>query len=108
MRTHFAIAIAVAVVLLIGCNAINDPASPAPAVQGVVFDAASQQPVAGARIEIAGRIATTNANGQYYVAGVPNGAQALTASKDGYATYITDVRVTSDVNEKKLHLQPLS
>lgn len=86
-------------------NSVRDPIKLGPAVHGIVYDAATQEPIAGVRIEISGRVAMTNANGSYSIADVPHGMQALTASKGGYATYVTDVQVRSAANEKKFYLQ---
>jgi Carboxypeptidase regulatory-like domain len=93
------------VLMLAGCNHMNDPVQPGQPVQGFVYDAATQAAIADVRIEIAGRTAVSNANGYYAVADIPRGAQMLTATKPGYAPYVTDVQVASGANEKRFYLQ---
>jgi hypothetical protein len=94
-------------VFIAGCNNISDPVQLGPAVHGIVYDVATQAPIPGVRIEVAGRVAITNSNGSYYLADVPKGLQVLTATRTGYAKYVTDVQVASDANEKKFYLQPV-
>lgn len=101
--------LALSAFLFIGsCNAFQEPVTIAPAVHGIVYDAATRQPIDGVRIEVAGHITTTAANGSYSIADVPHGMQALTASKTSYATYVTDVQVATGVTEKKFYLQTMN
>jgi hypothetical protein len=99
--------LALVALLVFSCNTIDDPVSVGRAVHGIVYDAATQKPVEGVRIEIAGRATATAANGSYYLADTPPGMQALTASKSAYATYVTDVQVTTGLNQKKFYVQPV-
>ncbi len=57
---------------------------------GVVSDAAVRAPIADARISIANRTVTTNAQGEYAV-GIPRGNHALIVEADGYVPFRADV-----------------
>ena len=60
--------------------------SPTGTVRGTITDGVSQRPVPGARVSVEGSSlgAVTNAQGQYNLANVPEGSQALRANAIGY------------------------
>jgi hypothetical protein len=60
-------------------------------VAGVIIDAETRQPVAGAAMRTSQRSASTDASGRFTLIGLPRGA-ALTASAPGYAAR-TDIAV---------------
>lgn len=66
-------------------------------VQGTVTDAATSDPIAGAMVAVQGTAlqATTNAQGQYTIQNVPQGAQTAVASASGYASQNQSVTVTA-------------
>ncbi|MEQ1916954.1 MAG: carboxypeptidase-like regulatory domain-containing protein, partial [Gallionella sp.] len=88
--------------LLGGCGgAIPTPASNTATtttvtLQGQLTDAVSGQPIAGAKIEIGVRSATTDANGHYELTNVPANSGS-TVSRDYQAT-LTLTGVTSPIN----------
>ncbi|MEP7002539.1 MAG: carboxypeptidase-like regulatory domain-containing protein, partial [bacterium] len=62
--------------------------TPTGVITGVVTDARSRQPVAGASVTIAGTRfgAQTGTDGRFRIAGVPSGSLAVSARRIGYAT----------------------
>ncbi len=68
------------------------------AITGVVIDARSRQPVAGASVLIVGtRLgALTSADGRYRIGAVPTGSQSVSAKRLGYASQRRTVNAGSD------------
>ena len=62
-------------------------------ITGTVTDAATNLPLGGATISYGGGTATTNAHGQYTLAGVPEGTTSLTASAVYYTTQTQSIAV---------------
>ena len=56
-------------------------------LRGVVLDSVSQQPVAGAQVQLVGtnRAVATDASGVYSISGVPEGPATLRVQRIGYA-----------------------
>jgi hypothetical protein len=66
-----------------GVGLLDDLAS---SLAGVVTDSADASPIEGATVSASGRSATTNADGEYTLTGLPSGIYTVTASADGYYT----------------------
>lgn len=62
-------------------------------VTGRVVEGASQEPLAGAAVSVAGRNTVSGADGRFSVSGVPQGAQTVQASRIGFATATQQVNV---------------
>jgi TonB-dependent SusC/RagA subfamily outer membrane receptor len=86
-RSRFA-ALALGLAVALALLPSNAGAQQTGTVTGVVTDARSGQPVVGARVEIEGtRLAdATNQAGQFRVANVPAGSQAVVVRRLGYVT----------------------
>ena len=68
------------------------------AIKGLLLDAESRAPLAGARVALIGRAGwvVTEADGSFVLSGVPAGAQAITATIGGLRPVrVTDVEVTA-------------
>ena len=79
--------------IMAGCGGSSSSTPPGgnAVLNGRVLDAAGK-PVPGVRITVAGRTATTDANGNYRLTGLPNtGTWSVSASKAGYQTFNTTV-----------------
>jgi TonB-linked SusC/RagA family outer membrane protein len=65
-------------------------------VRGVVLDSVSQQPVAGAQVQLVGtnRSVSTDASGVYTISGVPEGPATLRVQRIGYAQATVPVTVS--------------
>ncbi|HMI42872.1 MAG TPA: carboxypeptidase-like regulatory domain-containing protein, partial [Gemmatimonadaceae bacterium] len=65
-------------------------------VRGVVLDSLSQQPVAGAQVQLVGtnRSVSTDASGVYTISGVPEGPATLRVQRIGYAQATIPVTVS--------------
>ncbi|HMG95208.1 MAG TPA: SusC/RagA family TonB-linked outer membrane protein, partial [Gemmatimonadaceae bacterium] len=65
-------------------------------VRGVVLDSVSQQPVAGAQVQLVGtnRSVSTDASGVYTISGVPEGPATLRVQRIGYAQATIPVTVS--------------
>jgi hypothetical protein len=75
----------------------------APTVSGFVYDGATYQPVAGAKIEVGGQqVSVTDANGGFKIAANDAGEQTLTAAKPGYVTYTASVDVRATMSTQKV------
>jgi len=64
-------------------------------ISGTLTDALTAAPIAGATVSYSGGSSTTNANGQYSLAGVPPGTYSLTASATGYASQTASVTASA-------------
>ena len=64
-------------------------------LRGTVLDSTSQQPVAGAQVQLVGtnRVVTTNTAGVYTLSGVPEGPATLRIQRIGYAQTTVPVTV---------------
>ncbi len=95
------------VLLAAACNNVKDPVSVdlGPSVSGRVYDAATRQPIAGARVEVGNRHTMSADNGAYYVIGSGRGMQPLTASKAGYVTYTTGIIVDDSISPRDIYLE---
>jgi thermitase len=72
------------------------PRAPATgSIAGKVTDAADGSPMAGAAVSDSARSALTNSNGEYTIAGVPQGSYTVTVSASGYNTASGSVSVVS-------------
>jgi TonB-dependent starch-binding outer membrane protein SusC len=70
--------------------------TPTGTITGRVTDAASQQPIAGVTVAVAGRSTLTRDDGRYLLIGVPAGSYELRAEVIGYARYTRQVTVPAD------------
>ena len=70
-----------------GTRAETAPPLRAGTVVGRVTDARTGQPLGGTTVEVSGTVlrASTDADGRYRLASVPNGAQVILARRIGYA-----------------------
>jgi thermitase len=64
-------------------------------IAGKVTDAADNSLISGATVSDGTRTATTDANGQYIISGVPVGSYTVTASATGYSTSSQGVSVVA-------------
>jgi len=64
-------------------------------ITGSVTDAQDGLPIVGAAVSDGTRTATTDASGEYTIAGVPPGDYEVTASKEGYKSSTSSVTVVS-------------
>jgi thermitase len=64
-------------------------------IAGKVTDAADNSFISGATVSDGTRTATTDASGQYIIAGVPQGSYTVTASATGYSTSSQGVSVVA-------------
>ncbi len=90
-----------AVFAVIALTACNDSALPPGgtynAVQGVVIDAATNQPVAGATVTIDTVLtATTDSQGKFAFAQVPAGDMDVVVTAPGYKDYSAPARLEPD------------
>ena len=71
---------------------------PSTLVTGVVIDADSRQPVAGARLELQGSYAaaTTDSAGRFSFAGVPSGKAGISVRAIGFAPIDAEITVHAD------------
>src|SRR5688572_26455974 len=67
---------------------------PTSSIRGRVTDNTTQQPIAGATVNAAGRSAISQADGRFVISAVPVGATTLTARMVGYAPVSQPVLVT--------------
>ncbi len=91
------------VLLAAACNNVKDPVSVD--LGPSVSDAATRQPIAGARVEVGNRHTMSADNGAYYVIGSGRGMQPLTASKAGYVTYTTGIIVDDSISPRDIYLE---
>jgi hypothetical protein len=78
-------------------------------VQGTVFNAATNQPIAGAAIEVkaTGIRTSSGSNGAFALPNVPAGSQTLTASAPGYDSDQAALFLTADVaTSRDFYLTP--
>ncbi|WP_040549672.1 carboxypeptidase regulatory-like domain-containing protein [Pedosphaera parvula] len=78
---------------------------------GLVTDAFTSQPIAGAKVQVIDAIGQTNtiitdATGQYGVTNIAVGSASITASKTGYLTSITTPTIVVGTNTQNLTLTP--
>ena len=93
------------VLLSLGCNNIgNGLTNIGPSVGGQVFDAATNQPVTGATVSVAGRMGQTAFNGVFYIPDVGRGAHVLKVTKEGYAEYSVEITINDSTVSKTIHL----
>ena len=90
---------------------------PTARVAGVVYDAADRRPVAGVQVRLIaaggdttrsgldGYGATTDLEGKFEVANVPDGQWTLTANKDGFAAHSESVAVQLDHGVERLRVE---
>jgi thermitase len=64
-------------------------------ITGSVTDAQDGSPIVGAAVSDGTKTATTDASGEYTIAGVPPGDYEVTASKEGYESSTSSVTVVS-------------
>jgi formylglycine-generating enzyme required for sulfatase activity len=74
-------------------------------VLGVVKDGTSGEGLAGARLEIAGRVGTSGIKGFFRLELVPPGVDTLHATRDGYEPYAQLLPVREGTNELEIPLQ---
>jgi hypothetical protein len=67
------------------------------AIRGVVTDATTQAPIAGATITAHGQTAHTASDGSYQLSAVPPGPVTVTASRDGYVSATASTRLLLSV-----------
>jgi hypothetical protein len=93
-----------AILCLSACDGVTDGVSIGPAVFGVAYDAATNAPLEGVQVELSGRSGLSAQTGSYYISQVPKGTHTLTAKKEGYVTFTTEVDVNESMVEKKVEL----
>jgi hypothetical protein len=71
-------------------------------LQGQVADAATGQPIGGATMTVAGQMATTDATGQFTLAGLTAGALSASVSAPGYGSAILSGTLVNGVNDAGL------
>lgn len=106
MRIRSALLFAMAAILPTSLGA-QDPASERMDVTGVVADIESNQPIAGAIVELpeAGRKAVTNAQGRFVLLDVPAGEQLWRIRMLGYATW-EERRIVDHLDVLRIGLLP--
>ena len=84
----FAALVAVTLALIVGCGGgggVTDGPTPSTAtVQGQVWDASNDSPIADVAVSIGGKPGNTTGWGQFSISQVPTGVQPLSVSKPGY------------------------
>jgi hypothetical protein len=106
--TYLRLALALYALSFVGCTDIDlDPIDLQHSVTGTVRDSASNAPIEGVKVTIAGRSATTAANGTYTVPNLPKATLPLSAEKSGYTTATDFVAVDELMTQKNLSLQRL-
>jgi hypothetical protein len=76
-------------------------------ITGTVTDAATGQPVAGARVSVPRLKLATGSNGSYSLAGLPPGSYRVTVSDYGYQTLAVTVTVTGgQITTRRIQLTP--
>jgi TonB-linked SusC/RagA family outer membrane protein len=78
-------------------------------LRGTVIDSTSQQPVAGAQVQLVGtnRVTSTDAAGVYRFAGVPLGSATVRVQRIGFAQRTATVAVTEGGTAADIMLQPV-
>ena len=77
-----------AIAVILAAMPLRDAAAQGVGIlRGVVLDSVSQQPVAGAQVQLVGtnRAVATDASGVYSISGVPEGSATLRVQRIGYA-----------------------
>lgn len=94
----------IAAATMVSCDRpYDDGVSIGPAVYGVAYDAATNQPLPGVRVALGDHTRMTNVDGRYTI-DVPSGTYTLTATRPGYATVTMEVDVNEWLVEKTLYL----
>lgn len=75
-------------------------------VTGVVKDSTSGEGLVGARLEIAGRTGTSDANGSFHLELVPPGGDTLLVTREGYEPHTQFLFVREGINSVEVALQP--
>lgn len=65
------------------------------AIQGIVTDTYTKQPISGATISVSGATTLTSADGSYLLENIPSGEISIEASMDGYYSTTGTASVTS-------------
>jgi hypothetical protein len=73
-------------------------------VEGYTFYASTTIPVAGVLISVAGKTSTTESNGFYQIQDVPSGNHTLTATKEGYDTYSSNIEFQTGDNSLNIEM----
>ena len=82
-------------------KSVSNLSSPAPVpltgtINGMVTDISDGLPINAATVRAGTRSASTNANGEYNITGVPQGSYSVTASAAGYSNALQMVHVVAD------------
>jgi hypothetical protein len=75
-------------------------------VRGNVANAATNQPIEGATVMVAGKTAVSAPNGNYFVPDLPRGEHTITVSKTGFVTYTGTVMVDQTFVDRTIPLVP--
>ena len=97
IRQRIGVLLALALALAIAGPAPSQAQSQTGAVRGTVLDATANVGVAGAQVFVAGTVTgtLTDANGAYFLSGVPAGEQFVTVRLIGYRESSKRVTVTA-------------
>ncbi|MGB4593730.1 MAG: discoidin domain-containing protein [Coriobacteriia bacterium] len=77
------------------------PVSTTGDVAGTVTDSATSAAVSGATVSVAGKTATTAADGTYSITGITGGSYTMTVVKTGYTTWSGSVTITNGTTLSK-------
>jgi Carboxypeptidase regulatory-like domain/Putative Ig domain len=87
----------VILVAAVACGDANDP-QPFGSLVGVARDAASQAPLEGVTVTVAGREGQTAGDGSYEIDSVPTGTHEVTAERAGYVSDAFDAEIRADID----------
>lgn len=87
-----------------GCAGSSDPVQVETSIGGIVTDAATGQPIAGAEVSIQSVGATTGPDGSYYVGRLSPGQATLVVSRSGYETFEAAITLRQGVNRRSVQL----
>ena len=73
-------------------------------LQGFVYYASTTIPISGVTVTINENNSTTGSDGYYEISDVITGDQTLTATKEGYDIYSTDIEIESGNNEYNIEM----
>jgi len=99
----------VAGLMLVGCGGGSgggDASAQIGDVSGLVREASTQTPIAGASVTIGGKSATSGADGTFAITGIAVGSQSASVTKTGYQPYSGTVVISAGANVCNFTLSP--
>jgi hypothetical protein len=91
--------------LIVGCAHEEDPLTPKPThLYGIVVDARSDVPVAGATLSAGGVSTQTDLTGQYRLLDIPSGQQTFSVTAPNYHAWSTSMLLTGGSIQKDIAL----